>query len=92
MDRLLRAEIVAEVKRSMTDILEVANEKWLSGDDLCAQFAMFTPSWLKTYGKFLPRQRAEVTEHGKTTTSRWAYPQHKIARMIAENSIKNLGC
>ena len=91
MDRLLRAEIVAEVKRGMADALEVANERWLSGDELCQQFAMFTPSWLKTYGKFLPRQRAEVNEDGKTTTSRWAYPQHKIARMIAENSIKNLG-
>ena len=91
MDRLLRAEIVAEVKRSMAEALEVANERWLSGDELCAQFGMFNRAWLKTYGKFLPRQRAEVTEDGKTTVTRWAYPQHKIARMIAENTIKNLG-
>ena len=91
MDRLLRAEIVAEVKRSMTEALEVANERWLTGDDLCKQFGMFTPSWLKTYGKLLPRQRAEVTdENGTIMASRWAYPQHKIARMIASNEIKQI--
>lgn len=91
MDRLLRAEIVSEVKRSMTEYLEIANERWLTAEELCAQFGMFTPSWLKQYGKFLPRQRAEVSEDGKRAASRWAYPQHKIARMIADNSIKGLG-
>lgn len=92
MDRLLRAEIVGEVKRSMSEILEVANEKWITGDELCQQFQMFSPAWLKTYGQYLPRQRAEVMSDGKRTASRWAYPQHKIARMIADNSIKDLGC
>jgi hypothetical protein len=90
MDRLLRAEIVSEVKRSMSEILEVAGERWLTGDELCQQFQMFTPSWLKTYGQFLPRQRAEVEVDGKRTVSRWAYPQHKIARMIENNEIKDL--
>lgn len=92
MDRLLRAEIVSEVKRSMNEILEVANERWLTADELCAQFGMFTPSWLKCYGDRLPRQRAEVTDaDGRRVSTRWAYPQHKIARMIADNSIKGLG-
>ena len=91
MDRLLRAEIVSEVKRSMNEILEVANERWITGEELCDTFQMFTPSWLKTYGKFLPRTRAEVTEDGKVASSRWAYPKHRIARMIANNEIKNLG-
>jgi hypothetical protein len=90
MDRLLRAEIVSEVKRSMSETLEVAGERWLTGDELCQQFQMFTPSWLKTYGQFLPRQRAEVEVDGKRTVSRWAYPQHKIARMIENNEIKDL--
>ena len=90
MDRLLRAEIVNEVKRAAQEALAVANERWLSADELCEQFAMFTPSWLKTYGKLLPRQQAQVTDGDKVTSSRWAYPQHKIARMIADNSIKDL--
>lgn len=90
MDRQLRMDIVSEVKRSMSEILEVAGERWLTGDELCQQFQMFTPSWLKTYGQFLPRQRAEVEVDGKRTVSRWAYPQHKIARMIENNEIKDL--
>ena len=90
MDRLLRQEIVSEVRRSMEEILEVANERWLTGEELCAQFQMFSPSWLKSYGQFLPRQRSEVTKDGKTAASRWAYPQHKIARMIQNGDIKSL--
>ena len=89
MDRLLRNEIVAEVRKSMTEILESANEKWLTGDELCEQFQMFSPGWLKAYGDRLPRQRAEVMD-GCTKVSRWAYPQHKIARMINDGTIKNL--
>jgi hypothetical protein len=89
MDRVLRAEIVAEVKRSMAEILEVANEKWLTGEELCKQFQMFSPGWLKAYGERLPRQRAEVQDGG-TKASRWAYPMHKIARMIQDGTIKEL--
>jgi len=89
MDRTLRAEIVAEVRRSMTEILEVANERWLTGDELCEQFQMFSPGWLKAYGERLPRQRAEVMD-GNVKVSRWAYPQHKIARMIQDGTIKQL--
>ena len=55
MDRLLRAEIVAEVRKSMTEILEVANERWLTGDELCEQFQMFSKGWLTAYGDRLPR-------------------------------------
>ena len=89
MDRQLRAEIVAEVRKSMTEILEQANERWLTGDELCQQFQMFSPGWLKAYGERLPRQRAEVSDNG-VKVSRWAYPQHRIARMIQEGSIKEL--
>jgi hypothetical protein len=90
MDRILRAQIVAEVKQSMMNALEVANERWLTASELCEQFQMFTPAWLKSYGKLLPRTRAEVATKQGIKGSRWAYPQHKIARMIAEGSIKNL--
>ena len=89
MDRQLRAEIVAEVRKSMTEILEVANERWLTGDELGEQFGMFSKGWLKAYGDRLPRQRAEVMDDG-VKVSRWAYPQHKIARMIQEGTIKEL--
>jgi hypothetical protein len=90
MDRILRSEIVSEVKRGMVEILEVAGERWLTADELCAQFGMFSPSWIKSYGHKLPRQRAEVTDGEGTKATRWAYPQHKIARMINDGTIKNL--
>ena len=89
MDRQLRAEIVAEVKRGMEECLEVANERWLSADELCKQFQMFSPSWIKTYGHLLPRQRAEVTTKSGRVSTHVAYPQHRIARMIADGSIKD---
>jgi hypothetical protein len=89
MDKLLRTEIINEVKRSMREALEVADERWINGEELCNQFQMFSPSWLKLNGHLLPRTRAEVADKsGKTTGTRWAYPQHRIARMIAENKIK----
>ena len=90
MDKQLRAEIVAEVKRGMEECLEVANERWLSADELCNQFQMFSPSWIKTYGHQLPRQRVEVTTQSGRVSTRFAYPQHRIARMIADGSIKDL--
>ena len=90
MDRILRAAIIAEVKQSMMDALEVANERWLTARELCDQFQMFSPSWLKEYGHLLPRTRAEVSSNEGTKCSRWAYPQHKIARMIADGTIKGI--
>ena len=59
MDKLLRTEIINEVKRSMREALEVADERWINGEELCNQFQMFSPSWLKLNGHLLPRTRAE---------------------------------
>jgi hypothetical protein len=90
MDKLLRIEIINEVKHSMQESLEVANERWIYGDELSKQFQMFSPAWLKAYGHLLPRTRSEVSDKGRVTCTRWAYPQHRIARMIAEGEIKKL--
>jgi hypothetical protein len=90
MDKILRAQIVAEVKTDVLYALEVANERWLTAAELCEQFQMFTASWVKLYGHLWPRQRAEVATNKGTKCSRWAYPQHKIARMIADGTIKNI--
>ena len=65
------------------------DEVWLCEDELIKQFQMFSKGWLKAYGDRLPRQRAEVTDDG-VKVSRWAYPQHRIARMIQEGTIKEL--
>lgn len=90
IDKLLRTELLSTVKKVMAEAMETQNERWLTGDELCKQFGMFSPSWLKAYGHKLPRERCEVDDGGTTKCSRWAYPQHKIARMIASGEIKRL--
>lgn len=91
MDKLLRTQIVNEVSQSVAFAMETYKEEWVNGDQLIAHFGMFTKGWLKTYGHLLPRTRAEVTEQdGRKRTTAWAYPRHKIARMVANNEIKHL--
>ena len=94
MDKLLRTEIVNEVKRSMAEVSEMYNEIWLTGDKLGERFQLFNPGWMKAYAQTLPRTQAIVKvikEDGtETHRSSWVYPMHKIARMIADGSIKNL--
>lgn len=95
MDRLLRAEIVATVRQTLAEVMEGADEVWLTGEQLCERFGMFTQEWLYRYGELLPRERAEVTmKDGSVKGTRWAYPQHRIQRMIEERRLVNLrkGC
>ena len=74
----------------MHELREEDEEVWLSGDELCRQFQMFTPFWLKRYGHLLPRTKVVVVdgddEHGK----RWAYPRNKIQRMAREGKLMEL--
>ena len=74
MDKILRAEIVAEVKRSMAELNEVYQEEWLTKEQLCEQFPMFTPSWIKNFGEksSIPRERISVQweQHLRSLLSR----------------------
>ena len=90
MDRMLRAEIIAEIRKTMTEALEIANEQWLTGDELCRQFQMFNKDWLYRYGHLLPREHVVVADPDSNVSqaTRWAYPQHKIARMLQEGQLR----
>ena len=91
MDKKLREEIVAEVQKAVTLSMLSLQEQYLTADELCKQFQMFTKDWLEKYGDCLPRKRVKVTHlNGETRGTRWAYPQHKIAKMIASNEIKTI--
>lgn len=91
MDRLLRAEIVVTVKATMTEMLEGADEVWLTPKQLLEQFGMFSQDWLNHNGELLPRECASVIwPDGEETCTRWAYPKHKINRMILEGKLKGL--
>ena len=88
---MLRAEIIATVKQTMQEVLEGADEVWLKPKQLLEQFGMLTQEWLDTNGHMLPREYASVVlPDGEEKCTRWAYPKHKINRMIQEGKLKGL--
>lgn len=90
MDRLLRAEIVSEVQEALLAVHEMYEERWLTAERLSEEMGMFSPAWLKRYGHLLPRERAEVVDGAEMHATRWAYPLHKIQRLLAERKLKEL--
>ena len=92
MDRKLREEIVAEVGKTMTVAMISLQEQWLTADELCKQFQMFTKDWIDTYGDVLPRKKVNVecTISGAKRGTRWAYPRFQIAQNIANGMYDDL--
>lgn len=92
MDRILRAEIVATVRQTMTEVLEGSDEVWLSPEDFVKTFGMFTPEWLRRNGELLPREKVGVVMADGTVkeTRSWAYPKHRINRMIQEGRLREM--
>lgn len=92
MDRMLRAEIVATVRATMTEVLEGADEVWLTPEEFCKTFGMFTKEWLARYGELLPREKARMVMQDGTVkeTRSWAYPKHRINRMIQEGKLREM--
>ena len=86
-------ELKAVVRRTMEEQMEIYSEVWLTEKQLLEQFGMFTHDWLKKYGQCLQPARAIVVdEQGAERRSGWAYPKHKIQRMIASGEITKLRC
>ena len=91
MDKTEKLELKCFIQQTITQTLREANEKWLSKEQLCEQFQMFTPSWMKMYGHLLPCQQAVVVdENGVPHESRRAYPMYKIQEMVMSGQIKDL--
>lgn len=91
MDRLFEAKLLALIDRKMTERLEGADEVWLKPKQFLEQFGMFSQEWLDTNGHLLPREYASVIwPNGKEVSTRWAYPKHKINRMIKEGKLKGI--
>ena len=88
---MLRAEIIATVRETMREMLEGADEVWLKPKQLLEQFGMFSQEWLDNNGHLLPREYASVIwPDGEEKYTRWAYPKHKINRMIMNGELKGL--
>ena len=91
MDRLFEAKLLALIDRKMTERLEGADEVWLKPKQLLEQFGMFSQEWLDENGHLLPREYASVIwPDGTERCTRWAYPKHKINRMIQEGKLKGM--
>ena len=87
MDKKLREEIVKEVRNAMIAL----QEQWITAEELCKQFQMFTPDWMSKYGDILPRKKVTVTHlDGTSRGTRWAYARFEIAQNIANGVYDDL--
>ncbi len=88
---MLRAEIVGEVRRAMREVMEQAEEKWISGKELSATFSFFNANFLRYHGHLLPREHVRIAaSDGSYKTTGWGYPLHKIERMVAEGQFREI--
>ena len=91
MDRQLKAEIVATVKRSVAEAMEVYQERWITDKEMSQYISVMTQRWLREHGEMLPRTPIEWTDrHGKRHATSYLYPLHRIQAMITDGRIKNL--
>ncbi|MCR5366552.1 MAG: hypothetical protein K6E67_10470 [Prevotella sp.] len=90
MDRLLRAEIVATVRETMQEVMEGAEEVYLTPEQLAERISFLPLEWIRRNGELLPREYAVVNVGGKEIATRFGYPYHKINRMIKEGKLKCL--
>ena len=85
LDKDTRNAIALAVEKGMTRRMEMYEEVWLTGEQLCERFGMISKGWLEKYGCKLPRERMEVMDDkGRVVGSRWGYPYHRINRWIQE--------
>ncbi len=83
-------ELKMVIRQAIEEDRQMYDEHWLTGKELTKQFGMFSPSWLKTYGKLLPHTECIVTDsNGKHRTTR-CYARNKIQKMIATGEIRQL--
>ena len=88
MDRVLRQEAIAMFERVAREAYETYNEKWVTGRTLGEHIETMTAAWLKSYGNRLPRRRTVMKgDDGKSVSSPFVYPLHRIQRMIENNEI-----
>jgi hypothetical protein len=84
IDKKLREEMIAAAERGAYKATMIANEQYLTAEELCKQFQMFTKDWIDNYGDILPRKKIHVkcTISGKERGTRWGYAKLEIAENI----------
>jgi hypothetical protein len=87
MDKILRAEIVKEVRQAMMEV----NERYVTADVLCQHIGTLTKRFLKEHGQMLDRTRIEWTDSkGVKHRQEWLYPLNKMKLMLASGQLKEL--
>lgn len=91
MDKMLRAEIMGEVRRAMQESLEMYREQWVTDKELMKHVQCLNKTWFKTYGHTLPREQVIVTDSdNEPHRTTWCYPLHRIQRMLQSGELKAL--
>lgn len=90
LDPMLRAEIVATVRETMREVLEGADEIYVTPEQLSERISFLPIEWIRRNGYLLPRECAIVMVGGKPRKTNDGYPLHKIQRMIREGKLKEL--
>lgn len=91
MDRELKREIMQAVRVATEQVMTTTKERWITGEELSEKYQFFTKSWLRYYGRTLPRTQAIVRDaDGTQHKTGWCYAEHKIGLMIQNGDIKNL--
>ena len=91
MDRQLKAEVVATVKRAVAEAMEVYSERWITDKELSQYISVMTQRWLRDHGDMLPRTQVEWTDkQGIGHVTSYLYPLHQIQAMLADGRIKEL--
>jgi hypothetical protein len=84
MDKQLRREIREDVQAALRNAVLQMEERWISGKELCRQFAMITPKFLKAHGDIFPRRKITIRGiNGRAVSTHYGYAQHEIALNIA---------
>ena len=84
MDKRLKAEIMEAVNKGVQEAMLTYEERWLTSEQLLEQFGMLSKDWMRRNAWRLPRGRFEFVDENGQVSTRWAYPQHRIAQMIKE--------
>jgi len=87
----LRREIREDVLAALQNVTMQMEERWVSGKELCKQFAMITPKFLKAHGDIFPRKKITIRGcNGKAVSTHYGYAQHEIAMNIANGVYDDL--
>ena len=90
IDPILEAEIKALIRQTIWEVLEGADEVYVTPEQLSERISFLPLEWIRRNGELLPRECAIVMVDGEPKKTNDGYPLHKIQRMIKEGKLKNL--